>query len=319
MLQQKYIQRRVRNDKEEYLVFPPTATRTLLGVRGTLDAAIDLRNRFMGYDPDLFDAHILHPGRSATGRVVAGTVTFGALGDTHLCDKFERLDVLYDLYDRFAEAGVKHVFHTGNLVTGQNSKTQSQVSVWGLDDQVEYAVNHYPQVGGITTWGIDGDDHEGWWFQREGVHFGPLLANKRNDYRWLGYVEGNVALLVGDNVLRVRLIHPGGGSAFSVSHATQKWIDRMPSENRPDLLLCGHFHKGHYLPSYGGVTAIQTGCCVDGGAWAHKQPINYHIGGWIITATLYEDYRRPDFEAKFLAYEANEWAVGNTHPVLVEV
>jgi biotin operon repressor len=49
---------------------------------------------------------------------------FGAIADTHLGSKYERLDVLNALYDRFASYGVDTVFLGGNMIEGKISPTE---------------------------------------------------------------------------------------------------------------------------------------------------------------------------------------------------
>ena len=47
----------------------------------------------------------------------------GGIADTHIGSKYERLDVLNSLYDRFADAGVTSVFHGGNWIDGESSNS----------------------------------------------------------------------------------------------------------------------------------------------------------------------------------------------------
>ncbi len=88
---------------------------------------------------------------------------FGALGDTHLCNRHARLDVLNALYDIYEREGITRVFHTGNIVDGECRFNKHELIVRsGFEAQVEYLVNEYPQRKGIETWFITGEDHEGW-------------------------------------------------------------------------------------------------------------------------------------------------------------
>lgn len=57
--------------------------------------------------PNLGSATGIQPYRSRPN----GTYRFGWLGDTHLGSKYERLDVLTDLYRRFASADIDRIFH----------------------------------------------------------------------------------------------------------------------------------------------------------------------------------------------------------------
>ena len=89
-------------------------------------------------------------------------VTFGLVGDTHLCSTKCRLAELHATYKLFAEEGIKDVYHAGNIVDGYISRINGgEVICTSIDDQTQYVIDHYPQVRGITTHFITGDDHEG--------------------------------------------------------------------------------------------------------------------------------------------------------------
>ena len=89
------------------------------------------------------------------------TVVFGAIGDTHLCSNYSRLDILESLYDIFHSLGVNTVYHTGNYVDGEAPFNTNEIHAHGIDGQARYFVENYPQRPGITTYYVDGDDHEG--------------------------------------------------------------------------------------------------------------------------------------------------------------
>ena len=89
-----------------------------------------------------------------------GEFLFGVSSDQHLCSKYERLDLLNDLYDRFEKAGCKYVFNAGNWVDGEATFNRYDIKVAGVNGQLEYLAKHYPQRKGITTYAVAGDDHE---------------------------------------------------------------------------------------------------------------------------------------------------------------
>lgn len=292
MLKEKYIQQRLHKDGAlEYLVILP---RTPLGynsrtvaLKPTLEEAKTVRNSILGYDPDVLESM---PASNLLSTYMAwdSYANIGCLGDTHLGDTKERLDVLRQLYKECQQEHVQYVFHTGNLVTGFSEKYRTQIKVWGADAQADYVIQEYPKVPGLTTYYICGDDHEGNWKQREGLDFGPFLearavAAGRDDLKYVGYVQGDVDFLVGEVPVHIRLSHPGGGSTAAISGKAQRLVDAAAGEETlPNLWLVGHFHKALVLPEYKGVCVIQTGCCVEVGDWAKKQCLNYHLGGWLV-------------------------------------
>jgi hypothetical protein len=96
------------------------------------------------------------------------TFLFGVVSDNHAGSKYERTDVLDDLFRRFATAGADRVFHAGNWIDGDSRFNTHDVHTRGMDAQIRHLIDIWPRVG-LTTYAIHGDDHEGWFGQREGV------------------------------------------------------------------------------------------------------------------------------------------------------
>lgn len=165
------------------------------------------------------------------------TRRFGVLSDTHLASKHERLDVLHAAYDRYAELGITEVYHCGNLVEGEAPFNQYELLAHGCTDQALYCVANYPQRSGMTTHFITGLCHEGWWMKREGLDFGRYLMGElrmvgREDMNYLGFSEVDIALVnaEGESTM-MRLFHPGGGTAYALSYATQKIVECVPLDS----------------------------------------------------------------------------------------
>lgn len=161
----------------------------------------------------------LTPIKINPSRTWGRELKFGVVSDTHLGSHNERLDVLNFAYDDFSKNGIKSVYHAGNIVEGDASFNKYDVRVHGITDQTLYCLDHYPQKSGITTYYITADDHEGWWFQREGIDFGRYLfleaqARGRKDLVHLGYQEVDIELSAKKGKSIMRLVHPGGGSCF---------------------------------------------------------------------------------------------------------
>jgi len=221
--------------------------------------------------------------------VIGGQATFGFVTDTHLCSKFARLDVLEAAYDRFDAEGISVVFHAGNLVDGESKVNHHDLLVHGLADQAQYVLDNYPERDGVATYYIDGDDHEGWWRQREGIEFGRFLelearAAGRNDLNYMGY-DVELHATKGSSILRV--MHPGGGSAYAMSYAPQKIVESFQGGEKPAILLLGHFHK-HDTCYPRNVFVVQGGCCQDQSTFMRKKKLEAHVGFCIIHVEMDE-------------------------------
>lgn len=220
-----------------------------------------------------------------------GTYLFGFSSDQHLCSKYERLDVLNSLYDHFAEQGVDRVFNAGNWIDGEARFNKHDLKVHGMDAQCWYMAEHYPQRPGIVTYSIAGDDHEGWYGQREGIDIGKHAADimrqaGRKDWVNLGYMEAFTDLVHYKTKATSQhlLMHPGGGSSYAVSYRPQKIIESLSGGEKPAILGIGHYHKMSFN-SFRNVWVYQSGTCEDQTIFMRKKSLEAHVGGGIIKAT----------------------------------
>ena len=210
----------------------------------------------------------------------------GFTADNHIGNKKERLDVLNALYDKFAEYGIETVYNGGNYIDGECRFNQHEIYVHGVEDQLDNFLVKYPQRKGMTTYFVSGDDHEGWYVQREHINIGELLVDKahrigRNDLVNLGYMERDIEFKTekGSSILRV--IHAGGGSSYATSYSAQKYVESLQGGEKPSIILCGHYHKFDY--SYPReVHFVQGGCTVDQTNFMRKKKIQGHVGGVVL-------------------------------------
>ncbi len=213
-------------------------------------------------------------------------VPFGFVADAHIGSKYERLDVLNDLYDRFQAAGVTTVYQGGNIIDGECRFNKFDIYVHGVNDQVKNLIEKYPQRKGITTRFVTGDDHEGWYVQREHINIGEVIesmanAAGRKDLHHLGYMERDIALKQGDKESIIRVIHAGGGSSYAISYSSQKYAESLQGGEKPSIILVGHFHKFDY--SYPReIHMIQGGCTEDQTPFMRKRKLQAMLGGVIL-------------------------------------
>jgi len=220
-------------------------------------------------------------------------IKFGVISDSHLNSKYERLDILNYAYDIFKEEGIAHVLHAGNPIDGYGRFNQFDVFNIGTEDQINYLLEKYPQRKGITTHFITADDHEGWIVQREHINIGELIELKshkfgRDDLKHLGYIEADVLVKVGSKPTRIRVFHPGGGTAYSLSYKPQKIIESLQGGDKPDILIVGHFHKLGYF-TWRNVDVLLAGCTEDQTPFMRKKHIAAHLGFYVVKAHIAPD------------------------------
>lgn len=216
------------------------------------------------------------------------TFKFGFMGDTHLGSKYERLDVLNDLYDIFELEEVDRVFHAGNWIDGECRLNQHDLHVHGIDGQCDYLAKVYPKKDFIT-YAVTGDDHEGWWAARLGIDIGfhmETIMKEAGRMDWIntGYMESFIPLknFNSGKQSQLLLMHPGGGSAYATSYRPQKIVESLQGGEKPGVLLIGHYHKLSFN-LIRGVATIQSGCCQDQSVFMRKKGIDAHVGGGICT------------------------------------
>jgi len=210
----------------------------------------------------------------------------GVTADNHLGSKYERLDVLNALYDRFKDYGVKTVYDCGNWIDGESRYNKYDIYVHGVNAQIKNFVERFPYRDGIKTYFISGDDHEGWYVQREHIDIGQVMVDAaknagRNDFVNLGYMERDIVYRREKGKSIIRVIHAGGGSTYAISYTSQKYAESLQGGEKPDIILVGHYHKFEY--SYPReIHIIQPGCTQDQTPFMRKKRIQAMVGGCVL-------------------------------------
>jgi hypothetical protein len=215
-------------------------------------------------------------------------VRFGVVADTHLCSRYARLDVLNALYDVYEREGIRTVYHGGNWIDGEARFNKYDIFCVGFESQLAYFLKHYPQRKGMTTQIISGDDHEGWYVQREQINVGRVMQSRakevgREDLIDLGYMERDIEFARPGGKSTIRIIHAGGGTAYALSYTSQKYAESLTGGEKPAMVIVGHFHK--YDWSYPReVHMLQPGTTEDQTPFMRKKRIQAMVGGCIVEA-----------------------------------
>jgi UDP-2,3-diacylglucosamine pyrophosphatase LpxH len=149
--------------------------------------------------------------------------------------------------------------------------------------------------------GVVSDTHCGSIYERVDIlNYAYQVAEKREDMIYLGAEEQDVILKNNRKKIIMRLFHPSSGTAYAISYKIQKAIESYSGGQKPNILLCGHFHKSEYLPCQRNVLAIQAGCLQSQTPYMRTRSIAAHIGFWIVSGSLGKDINR--FKAEFFAF-----------------
>lgn len=217
-------------------------------------------------------------------------VSFGVISDLHYCNVHSREELIKLQYDIFKKEGVEIVFECGNMIDGEIYFNRYELLATGIDGQIQYLIKHAPQVKGVTTYFITGDDHEGWLAHSIGLNIGKKIEDDmvtagRNDWRYLGFMESDVSFKTSRGETVIRLSHPGGGTAYAISYTLQKIIESLQGGEKPHVYLSGHYHKlGYWMVR--NIHTMLVGCMQDQTTFARKKHIEFQLGAWIIRMTL---------------------------------
>lgn len=215
---------------------------------------------------------------------------WGAISDTHCSSKYERLDVLNAEYDHFEAEGLERVYHCGNWIDGESRFNKHDIHIGGMDNQCRYLAEVYPKREGITTYAVTGDDHEGWYAQREGVDIGRYAENIMVDagHKWvnLGFMEAYISLVNANTgkISIMAIVHPGGGVAYADSYSVQKTVEALEGGEKPAIAMYGHWHK-MLQGTYRNVWWLMVPCCIDQYPHARKRKWSFVQGGVTVEAT----------------------------------
>jgi len=218
---------------------------------------------------------------------------FALTADNHLCSKYARMDVLNALYDLWAERGIDTVYQCGNMIDGEARFNKGDLVAFGIEGQTDYFVENWPQRKGMTTYFVTGDDHEGWYVQREHVDIGQLMEDKarragRTDLVYLGHMEHDLVFQAKNGKATGRIIHAGGGSAYATSYSVQKIVESYQGGQKPQFLGVGHYHKfdvSHPREVY----TVQCGATQDQTPFLRKNKIQSMLGGCEISFEQSDD------------------------------
>lgn len=166
------------------------------------------------------------------------------VSDTHLCTTIQQLNLLNGVYKEAHRRGINTVLHCGDVIDGDFTKIRPAQNYdlfrRGFDEQTDYVIDMYPKVDGITTHFIEGS-HDQTHVKNGGATPGLWIEKLRDDMKYLGTPEAIVEI----DKVKIKMQHPGGGCARSLSYKPQIAIDEMETNEKPNMFLQGHFHKAY--------------------------------------------------------------------------
>ncbi len=210
---------------------------------------------------------------------------FIAISDTRLGSKSQQLSILNDIYKIGYENGYNNVILCGNISAGLYRLTDLYAESNFINDtegQINYIVNAFPEIEGMTTYFITGkiDDKH---LKQEKISIGRRISEQRDDMIFLGENSCDVNI---DNVT-MQVLGNKLGKTYTVSYRTQQQIDSFRSEDKPEILLYGGLLQMEKF-TYRNVRCISIpSVCATTKEMTEKRFSNT-IGAWYVTVKTNE-------------------------------
>lgn len=233
-------------------------------------------------------------------------LTFALISDTHLGSSAEHLDELHDFYDRCVNQGITDVFHCGDISDGwkvhPGHLNEIKPDAAGWQRLKNYVVENYPQRENITTHFIEGN-HDNKFYNRNNIHFGRLIAERREDLNYLGNSQATI-YLSREHDITLELIHPSGGKPYTTGYRLQTLYRERNMEDRPTIGGVGHLHGSMYAETEG-VKGLYAGAWKGTTTYGKRKGHQAKIGGWILDLTI-SDGEITEFAPKWQGYPERE-------------
>lgn len=222
--------------------------------------------------------------------VEENTIKFAAIGDTHIGSLYHREDALKKFFQVCRDEGYPLVLHAGDVVAGwkiykgQEFELHPFAKSW--PEQLRMFEEEARYSEGLKVVFITGN-HDNSFKKLVGIVPGEDFASVAPNWKFIGQDIGDVVLAApkGEK-FRVRLIHPGGGTAYALSYHLQKIIESLSGGQKPNMIICGHYHKAIHIPQYRNVAGLYPGCFESQTPFMIQRGISASLGGWLITITL---------------------------------
>lgn len=209
------------------------------------------------------------------------TFKVAILSDTHMGHLKHDNQALHAFYEYAYAQGIRDFYHAGDIVDGyyknRDSSIYEQYAV-GFDNQLEDVVKNYPKMNGVTTYFITGN-HDATHVRNGGANIGSAIASRRDDLIYLGHNFAKVWLT---EEVDLNLIHPGDGSAYSVSLRAQKIIDSATGKRRSKIMAIGHYHKMDWI-YWDDIHAFTMPSFIHQTEFMETRNLKSYVGAYILT------------------------------------
>lgn len=214
------------------------------------------------------------------------TTSLMFISDTHLGSRFDRLDLLNELYMQAEDLGINTILHAGDITDGfypNRPHYDEETKVMGWCQMLDYVLENYPHSDYIKTLFIGGN-HD-FCFQREfGRDIGEEISKQREDLIYLGDDSAEVDY----GKVKMRLFHGSRKLGCTKDQKMRTYLESLPEEKVPQILLMGHYHNATYM-KYKETHCFQVPALIDPTPYANRAGFINEKGAWIANLTINEE------------------------------
>jgi len=210
----------------------------------------------------------------------------GVISDTHIGSKYFNQELFDRIIKYFEKKKVDAIYHAGDILEGMSGRPGHiyELDAIGLSAQLDLATKIFKQTS-LPIYGITGN-HDDWFRQKAdiGADVGEMLEQRISNFKHLGLNEADVIL----NGHKIKLMHPGKGTAYAISYQGQKLVESFDTTDKPDIVLNGHYHKALFM-NLRDINYFEAGTLQNQSGWMRSKNIPAHTGAWLLD--LYRDKR----------------------------
>ena len=213
------------------------------------------------------------------------TVYFGVISDPHMGHRKYRPDVLKHAKKKFDAEGIEFILIPGDILEGMSGRDGHiyELEYQGASNQLDYATEQLSQFK-QPMYGIVASNSHGGWYNSKGnmgLDVGIELERRVENFKFVGNDEADI---ITDPGMVMRMVHPGGGTAYAISYKAQKYANSLSGGQKPHIVFEGHYHKALYM-FYRNMHMFEAGCLQDQTIFMKKIGTPAMVGYWLCKAT----------------------------------
>ncbi len=233
-------------------------------------------------------------------------VIVGVFSDVHVGSDYHLKDAWIDHIKKTYQEGARLFLCPGDLLEGCYRHAQYEVQSQHWERQAREAIRSMPEFPDAQYHFIDGN-HDFTFTEKIGVESGLQLQRlARSMGRKDIHFHGSRGAMLKYGSIRIELWHPKKGSGYALSYQLQNHIRDTEPQDRPHILLSGHWHQFCQFQQ-GGVYAVSCGTFQHGkGPFGKSLGGTTAIGGVVLRYSVLEDGSLGLFSATHRAYSYKE-------------